>query len=262
MKYFSLLIVLSGIMISQLSAQTERITEYNIVSSMFRIDNLGYLYFVNGNTLTKMDGDFKTVAIYDNKKNGAISDIDVSDPFRVLVFYRDFNKLIFLDNELTELRDPILLDDLQIYNVDAVCSSTQGSFKLFDSQNCFIVSFDKDLNVLQTGINLYSLVKTQKVQKIRESNNYTYAQFDDGIFITLDKFGNFFRKSKFENLKSFNLLNDRLFLLTDTGIYKCGYDDSLIEIVNSADIKIVDFAVRNNFLYVLSEKSLITFIIL
>jgi hypothetical protein len=257
-----MLLILSGLTMSKIYSQAEKISEYNVVSNMFRVDNLGYFYFVSGSALTKTDSDFNIIASYDSKNNGEISDIDATDPFRLLIFYKDFNKLVFLDNELAELRDPVMLDDLQVFSVDAVCSSTQGSFRLFDGQKSTIVSYDKDLNLIQTGVNLYSCVKSQNAYKIRESNNYVFAQFGTDYIVTLDKFGNFYKKAEFENIESFDFVNDNLYLLINSHVYKCNPDDSLSEIVLPIQDKLIGFAMKNEFLFVLSQKSLITFKIL
>ncbi|MDD3740017.1 MAG: hypothetical protein PHH30_02140, partial [Bacteroidales bacterium] len=160
MKRFTLILIVS-LIYNILYSQTEIIKEYNVDAEKVRVDNLGYIYLVKGTQLSRYDSDLIKLAQYDYKLNGEITSVDVSDPFRLLVFYKDFNRIVFLDNYLAELRDPIYLDDILIYSTDAVCSSNQGGFRVFDNQNSSVVSFNKDLNITQTGTNLYSISENQ-----------------------------------------------------------------------------------------------------
>ena len=61
------------------------------------MDQFGNIYIVNNNTMVKYSNDFTNKTNYTNNFLGKISLIDVNDPLRVLIFYRDFNQIIFLD---------------------------------------------------------------------------------------------------------------------------------------------------------------------
>jgi hypothetical protein len=263
MKKFSLISVLFFCCFCLIAeAQYEKISEFPVNASSFAVDNLGNFYFVTGNSLTKTDSEFNIISVYDNKSNGDISDIDISNPFRIQLFYRDFNTLIFIDNTLAELRAPIMLDDLQIYSADAVCSSAQGSFRIYDNQNSAVVSFDKDLKIIQTGVNLYSVSDSKKLLKLRETNNYVFVLFESGRMIILDKFGNFYKDPNWQNVESFDYINDELFVLSQNVIYKVDSEWQLAENMKLSDLKILQFEITPSFLFILTEKSLITFKIL
>jgi hypothetical protein len=245
-----------------LYSQTEIIKEYNVDAEKIRVDNLGYVYLVKGTLLSRFDSELIKIAQYDYKLNGEITSVDASDPFRILVFYEDFNRIVFLDNYLTELRDPIYLDDLLIYSTNAVCSSNQGSFRVYDNQNSSVISFNKDLNITQTGTNLYSISGNQNVIKIKESNNFVYVLLKSGEIVILDKFANFVKKPDWKNIKTFDCINDKLYLLIDSEIYFSNENYELIKISDLKVANIADFAISVNRLFILTEKSLITFKIL
>lgn len=261
MKIFILILTIL-ITSNVVHAQIERLNEYDIESEKIRVDNLGYLYTAKGTLLSKFDKDINKISQYDLKSNGEITDLDASNPFRLLVFYKDFNRIIFLDNYLAELRDPILLDDLFIYSTNAVCSSTQGSFRVFDNQNSSVNSYDKDLNLIQTGTNMFSLSENHSVIKIKESNNSVYVLFNSGEIVILDKFANFVNKPNWQDIKTFDCIDDKLYLLINSEIYLADENYELTKISNFKIDNIIDFAITVNRLFILTEKSLITFKIL
>jgi len=63
-------------------------------------DHLGQFYMFDDKQITKYDQKGNRVCSYSNNQLGSISHADVSDPLRIMLFYRDFNKLVFLDKNL------------------------------------------------------------------------------------------------------------------------------------------------------------------
>ncbi len=261
---FTLLILLlfCSFFFNQSTAQSGKFSEFEVKANNFAVDNLGYFYFIDGASLTKTDKDFQTISQYSDKTYGEITDIDVSDPFRILIFFKDFNVIVFLDNQLASLRDPISLDDLGFYSVDAVCSSAAGSFRLYDNQTSSVITIGKDLNVIQTGTSLYSISGDYKAVKIRESNNFVFVLFSSGYIIRLDKFSNFANNYFCGEGILFDSFNDDLYIINENAVF--GLDDKNNKILyfNFEPMKILDFKMRAEKLFILSEKSLITFKIL
>jgi hypothetical protein len=229
----------------------------NIDAECFYVDNLENLYFYNNNSILKTSKQLSKIVTFDNKSFGNISYIDVSDPFRILVFYKDINRLVFLDNYFAELRDPIVLDDLSLYNVDVVCSSSQGGFWVYDSQNSQAVLINKDLVKVQEGTNLYSLVGQSKAKKIKETNNYLFIQFENNQIIVLDKFGNFYKKINIPDIIFFDALNDDIYVVLSTHIDVIKINSEEIIEIKIPDMKVNDFKIGGNYIYILSGKTLI-----
>src|SRR5438552_190098 len=67
----------------------------------FTADNLGNFYTVREDELIKYLPNGKMFARYSNLKLGSISAIDVTNPLKILLYYRDFQQIIFLDNQLS-----------------------------------------------------------------------------------------------------------------------------------------------------------------
>ena len=97
-------------------------------ASAVEVDRLGNIYLVKNNVVAKYDADMNFLCAYDNYPAGSMSSLDVSNPFKVIVFYSEFNKLIYLDSKLAELLSPLMLDDAGLYNIKVVCSSVFGGF--------------------------------------------------------------------------------------------------------------------------------------
>ena len=65
-----------------------------VVADALEIDRLGNIYLVKGNVVAKYDAEMNFLCAYDNYPAGSMSSLDVSNPFKVIVFYSEFNKLM------------------------------------------------------------------------------------------------------------------------------------------------------------------------
>jgi len=99
----------------------------------FAVDNLDNLYlFSSTNQLKKLDVNGDSIAVFNNvRKLGKASYIDVSNPLRILLYYKNFATIVILDR-LLNIRATIDLRKQNIYQVQAICLSFDNNIWLFD----------------------------------------------------------------------------------------------------------------------------------
>ncbi|NOZ36132.1 MAG: hypothetical protein GXO80_12645, partial [Chlorobi bacterium] len=86
------------------------------------IDDFDNLYVISGSSLIKFTSDGKQLFSFDSSYSEVISSIDVKNPMKILVFYNNQNKLLFLDNKLSLIGDEIYLENKNIYGNVLICS--------------------------------------------------------------------------------------------------------------------------------------------
>lgn len=69
--------------------------------SFVGVDSYNYLYWVKDNVLYKREGN--NTYSFNNKLQGNIQSVDITNPFTVLVFYYQTQVVIVLDNKLNEI---------------------------------------------------------------------------------------------------------------------------------------------------------------
>lgn len=98
------------------------------------VDDFDNLYYVNGNILYKKTP--SKLFSYSNVALGTLEKVDMSNPFKVILFYPDFNAVILLDNNLNELTERIdFTDETKFNNVRFVTGSSQNNLWLFADDN-------------------------------------------------------------------------------------------------------------------------------
>jgi len=121
------------------------IKDITIKTESFATDQLNNIYSIDKTGVVKISIEDQSRFSYSSKLNGNIHSVDVTDPFRILIFYKDFSRAVFLDNKLTELLSAIQLNDLGYFNVQAVGTSSRGGFWIYDQDVAQIVYIDKSL---------------------------------------------------------------------------------------------------------------------
>lgn len=133
--------------LSQITYYTlEAIDSIPVVAESITTDPLGNLYIIHDGEIKKYSNEGKWLAQYRNSHYGNIAFADASDPLRVLVYYRDFNTVVFLDKFLAELRSPFSLDDLGMPQAHLVCTSSLGGFWIFHAFERKLYLFNQQID--------------------------------------------------------------------------------------------------------------------
>lgn len=187
--------------------------EYNIKANYFTTDQLGNLYVIQGSELLKINADNNKTLRYSNNLFGKMSSIDASDPFRILIFNKDFSKITFLDKNLAEITSPVSLNSLGYYNISLACQSINGGFWIFDQNLNEIVYFDKNLKPQKKSSQLSSLFEPNKEISgifMLEKNDYIYLAIKDEGILLFDSYGTYLKMFPITDIKSFQVIDDTI----------------------------------------------------
>jgi hypothetical protein len=119
----------------------------------FATDNLGNTYLINNkNQIKKLNAKGDSVGVFnDIRRFGKIHSIDVSNPLKILLFYKDFGTIITLDRFLN-VRNEIDLRKRLMFQVKAISTSYDNNIWLFDELQNKIRKIDDTGHLLfETG---------------------------------------------------------------------------------------------------------------
>jgi len=107
--------------------------------SDFTVDNLGNIYILRkDNQLRKLGPQGDSLAVFnDVRRFGQIASIDVTNPLKILVFYREFSTILELDRFLN-IVNTIDLRKLNILQVKAVGLAYDNNVWVFDELDAIL----------------------------------------------------------------------------------------------------------------------------
>jgi len=102
----------------------------------FSVDALGNLYILSKNDqLKKIDARGDSVAVFNAvKRYGQLYSIDVTNPLKILLYYKDFGTVLTLDRFLS-VRNTLDLRRQNIFQVKAVGLAYDNNIWVFDEQD-------------------------------------------------------------------------------------------------------------------------------
>jgi hypothetical protein len=170
-------------------------------ADFFTTDNIGNIYLVKNDELSKYNANGELQKKYSNKKLGKIFFVDASNALRILVYCKDFSVLVILDSQLSQNGENILLENLELEQSDLACTSFQNGIWLFNRQNNELVRLDEALTkVVGTG-NLNALLTTELHPNFMiEHNGFLYLNNPTTGILVFDIYGTFYKIIPIKNL--------------------------------------------------------------
>ena len=198
MKLFIFKILLIGILLS-LQPEYKLIKKIRTGAEFISTDSFGQLYIYANNSLSKYDKNGKILSIFSDQSNGRISSIDVSDPYILLLFYQDLNRIVFLDDKLAPIGSPFDLDNLNFFNVSTVCKSKNFAVWIYDRFDNRLIQYGFNLKRILQELKLDPLNIEHEVVFMLESGRHLYLNTGKQL-ILFDQYGTYVRRFRSENL--------------------------------------------------------------
>jgi hypothetical protein len=190
-----------------------------VTSDFFTTDNQSNIYTVKGNELTKYDKTGKQLYKYSNKNLSNITSVDASNMLKILVFYKDFLQVVFLDNTLSQNGEPVSLDKLGLQQTQLVCSSHNSGMWMYDQQNFALIRLDQDLQKSQQVNNLTAIVHdTLQPNLLVEYNNNVYMNNPYKGIMIFDVYGTYYKTIPVQNVSQFQPIGDWVYYLVDKNV--------------------------------------------
>jgi hypothetical protein len=225
----------------------------------FAADNIGNIYTVREDELVKYLPTGKFFSRYSNLKLGAITTVDVTNPLKLVVYYRDFQQIIFLDNQLSVNSDVVSLEKLGLEQTDLVCASANNSFWVYNKQNNELIRFNENSKKIASTGNLKQILQTELSPNFMlEHNGYLYLNSPETGIYVFDIFGAFSKIISLKNLNQFQINENIIYYQKEHSF--CSYDHRLFDEACKAlpgQEKTSGVKYSNNKLYVGYRDSLI-----
>ena len=180
------------------------------------VDNLDNVYLVSASGhIKKLDARGDSVAVYNQqKKYGELTDIDVSNPLKPVLFYKDFSTVVVLDRWLAE-QATIDLRGSGILQPAAVGLSHDNQLWVFDSWDNKLKKIDEQGKLLLETTDLRTLFSTAiSPQQILRDNGLVYLVDSlHGVYV-FDIYGTFKKKLPAPPSSSVGVYNNLIFYTT------------------------------------------------
>ncbi len=216
-------------------------------------DNISNFYGMAMHEITKYKNSGELQYTYSDKSSGDITSIDVSNPLSVLVFYRDFHQIIFLDNTLSAISDPYALAEHELDQVTLACTSRDNGIWLFDQQKFQLLRMDKNFQIIQQSGYLNQVIGEIHPIKMLEYNNQLYLNDTSIGIMVFDIYGAYYKTIPFKGIKGFQIAGDRLYYLSGSVLKSYNMKTLEEREIILPEPRVQSLRIEGNLIYLLSN---------
>jgi hypothetical protein len=262
-RLFSLILVFLNCIKSSFaqdnSASLIKIKDYPFQKSIaiWNVDNLGNLYVIQNNSISKLDSSGKQTYSQSIKSLGQISEIEPINAMKLVLFSEEQQSICFMDNTLSLNGNCKYFDAFDIKNAKLIATSNRPNLIwVLDEYRSTILLIDIVNNkIMQRVENMKGILnETSDFVDLTEKNNFLYLtsasgkvyQFDQMLSETGIQLENFAQQSNEKIEYAFLLKNDQIIILNLSS------NDS--KSINSPEKNVIDFKIQGDFLYFRSER--------
>jgi len=231
-------------------------------SGQFYTDHLDNIYFIEGRKIIKIAVATSEILEYGSFSEGSIASADVSNPFQIMIFYRDFNRIAFLDNKLSLMRSAINLSDLGIEQAVLVCSSGRGGIWVFSDRDNRLIYFDQQLRSTHRSMIISSITGTSgKPVYMTEAQNQLFLYIPRKGIMVFDRFASYLTTIPYTGPERFQVIGSRIIYFSDGELLSLDIESREITgVVLPELLRIDNVSVQPERLFLLSENKIIVYV--
>lgn len=194
-----LFLCISGVTFAQPDSSFKFLRSIKGEFSWFNVDNLNNVYELTiDNQLKKIDENGDSVAVFnDVKRYGNPYSVDVTNPLKILLYYKNFSTVVILDRLLT-VRNTINFRDQNIFSVRAIATSYDNNIWIFDEQDYKLKKIDETGKMLQETTDWRSIFDfVPSPTRLIDRDNYVYLYDAEKGFYVFDYYSGFKKQLPF-----------------------------------------------------------------
>ncbi len=208
---------------SSISAQQWKLFKKNdsLDCRYFLTDHLKNIYVItNKSEVLKYDSEGYFDSRFSYKKFGKIWSVDVTNPFKIILYYTDYQCIVVIDAALNPIKT-LFLNDMGVANAGAIAMGDNGHIWIYDSGVNKILRFSVDASgfKLSQSTPPLSISGLQPNQMLVKENNIYMNVPDKGI-IVFDQFGKYIKTFDILKASGLQIIENQLFYKQNNKIFR------------------------------------------
>lgn len=200
------------LIISSISIFSQSPKKIDIAAEYMAVDPQGNLYLVQDATLYKYNLNGELLGSYTNNMLGHITSIDVDNPFKIMLFYREDGSIIFLDGQLASIGNEISLYYNGLNTISLASYSSNNNLHLYDETNTELIIMDLHSNIKERI--RYDFEDFHPEEIIDKGEQMMVMRDPQGIYF-FDQFGTFEKSIALQSEHKIQLVKSKIYYVQD-----------------------------------------------
>lgn len=221
------------------------------------VDALGHIYLLEDGLLKKYTSAGDSLSVYnDVRRFGNPTILDVSNPLKTLLFFKNFTTLVILDRMLSQ-RATLNLRKMQIFAARSAAVSYDNEIWVLDEQDFKLKKINENSQLLLESNDLRLITDIPvRADQIIDHNGYVYLYDRSFGFTILDRYGAFKGTLPFPGMQSLSFTPNAVYGFNHGAMSRLDLNLKISTPVVLPDMFKTATSVRvvNPYLYLLNES--------
>ena len=213
------------------------------------VDKFNNQYSINKNIFFKLDKQTNKNYQFSDIQLGKIFSVDIINPLKITLFYRDMNTVVILDNRLNEIRRINFNTISEFRNVGFATTANDRSLWIFNLDLQQLELFDYNRNVV--------LSHTQPIsnQILGQRSNFNFCWLlNEKKLQFYNSYGSLLSEFKNDDIQAFTEDNDSVIILKNNKLSILPKNSTEFKPLSISENAVKDFYLNNENLYLYSGE--------
>lgn len=211
------------------------------------VDKFNNRYSIDKNIFFKLDNQTQKIYQFSDIQLGKLFSVDIINPLKITLFYRDMNTVIILDNRLNEIKRINFNTISEFRNIGFATTANDRSLWVFNLDLQQLELFDYNRNVV--------LSHTQPIsnQILEQRSNFNFCWLlNEKKLQFYNSYGSLLSEYKNDNIEAFTEDNGLLIVLKNKKLSVLTKEATEFKSLSISENAVKDFYLTNENLYLYS----------
>jgi hypothetical protein len=181
------------------------------MANLVSVDELGNIYTVSGDRLKMFNPGGKQLLVFEGQKNRKFSGIDIKDPDRVLVFYKETFKIFILNGLFKTTAELNLTGETGLFDVTLACLSEDEKIWVYSNNEKKLIKISDQGDFIARSAIVEDITGGKNQPNfLREYQQKLYLNNPRTGILEFDNQGNFIRIIPLKGLLTFCVANGKV----------------------------------------------------
>lgn len=216
------------------------------------LDELGNIYLLHDTYIERKSAVGKEHFRSSDFNFGPVEFLDVTNPLKPFLHFRQAGKLVFFDNTLSQQGEAIDLFNQNIGQIELIAGSRGDYFWLWESVNSEMIRTDRNFQKISSTGNLsFLLGRELHPEMILERGDHVYLVDPVHGVLVFDIYGTYRTTLKIFPHVGLHVANNQLIYLENDQIFVMGDDWITAETIDVSGEKVISLSYSNKKIYLL-----------
>ena len=208
----NLLIVLSLIFVFQHGEKHEKILDIEIVATGIELGASNNIYTIEGPKISMYDLMGELQYSYSNMYTKNLYSVDVSNPEKILLFYKEDQKITIINNYFRVIPKPFILSEKGYSGIDLACLSDDDNIWIFSQPEQTLIKLTDQGDFITQSNNLEKEMAIHLNPSFMTINNGELYISDPEVgILVFDQIGEHIKTIPKKGIEHFRIENNNLF---------------------------------------------------